>query len=110
MKTVNHTYTMHMNNISDYLVYVLDDNGDWGYSREGIGIFEGRVFVVDLNDTGEEVRRINFVEESMQVHDVLAAGKSTGRYIQCPAGTFYYNWDADGDVQIDNAFNMLVGI
>lgn len=110
MKTANHSYTMGLEAIYNHLIYKLEDDSDWGYLREGIGIFEGRVFLVDLDDSGEEVRKLHFVEEGMQVHDVLAAGKKSGRYTQCPSGTFYYNWELDGSEEVDAAFKLLVGI
>lgn len=99
-----------LDDLQDYLIYKLDDNGEWNYAREGIGIYEGRVFIVDLNDTGENDRQLHFVKEGMQVHQVLAAGKDTGRYWQAPSGTFYYNWDTDGDEKVNTAFRLLVGI
>jgi hypothetical protein len=101
---------MNLDDLQDNLIYKLSDNSDWEYTREGIGFYEGRVFIVDLNDTGEDDRQLHFVEEGLQVHQVLAAGKQTGRYWQDPSGVFYYNWDTDGDEKVNTAFRLLVGI
>jgi len=101
---------MNLDDLDEYLIYKLDDNGDWEYTREGIGRYEGRTFLVDLNDSGSEERELLFVKEGMQVDQVLAIGKKTGRYEQCPSGTFYYDWDNDGDHYIAEQFKQQVGI
>jgi hypothetical protein len=85
---------MNLERIYSHLIYQLEDNGDWEYTREGIGIYEGRVFVVDLDDSGEEVRELRFVKEGMQVDEVLWLGKKAGVYVQEPSGHFYYNLEA----------------
>ena len=101
---------MNLNCLPDHLVYTLNDNSDWEYTREGVGVYKGRVFVVDLNDTGERERQLHFVEEGLSVHDVIAVGVRTGRYGQCPAGSFYYDWDAADDEKVSVSFKLLVGI
>ena len=47
----------------------LMDDGDWEYVRMGVGVMNGRVFVVDLDDGGEEWREMNFVKEGLSVED-----------------------------------------
>lgn len=102
--------TLSLEELDAYVIYKLTDNGDWEYTREGIGIYCGRTFIVDLDDIGEEERDLIFVREGMQVHDVLAAGKASGRYAQDDSGTFYYNWGTDGNNSARAEFNKLVGI
>ena len=100
---------MNFEELDQHLICILEDNGDWEYTREGIGSINGRVFIVDLNDTGEEPE-LQFVKEGMQVHQVLAIGKNTGRYVQEESGTFYYDWDNDGDREITKSFCKQVGL
>ena len=56
----------------------LMDDGDWEYVRVGVGVMNGRVFVVDLDDGGEEWREMNFVKEGLSVEDVLRVGCEVG--------------------------------
>jgi len=101
---------MNLERIWNHLVVELEDNGDWEYTREGIGVYEGRVFLVDLDDSGESSRELLFVKEGLQVHQVLAIGKETGRYVQDEEGSFWYNWDIDGDKESARSFREQVGI
>ena len=101
---------MSLEDLESLVVYTLEDNGDWEYLREGIGIYQGRVFLVDLDDSGEEERKLLFVTEGMQIHEVLAIGKATGRYGQNPSGSFYYNWDKDGNKESVQSFCAQTGI
>ena len=101
---------MSLEDLDRCVVYTLEDNGDWEYLREGIGIYNRRVFIVDLDDTGEEERELRFVKEDLQIHQVLAIGKETGRYGQNPSGSFYYNWDKDGNKECIQSFCEQVGL
>jgi len=101
---------MNLDDLRKHVIYELEDDGDWGYTREGIGRYEGRTFLVDLDDSGEEERELLFVKEGMQIDQVLAIGKQTRRYNQCPSGTFFYSWDDDGDQEVVAKFKALVGI
>lgn len=101
---------MNLEDIESCIVYALNDNSEWEYTREGIGIYNGRVFLVDLDDTGEEERKLLFVKEGMQVHQVLAIGKATGRYEQEPSGKFWYNWNKDGNRDSVRAFCVQTGL
>lgn len=101
---------MKLKDIYKHLIYTLSDNGDWEYVREGIGSYNGQVFIVDLNDSGVNERDVLFVKDGMQVHEVLAAGKVTGVYEQSPSGKFYYNWECEGDKEAVSKFKTLVGL
>jgi len=101
---------MNLERIWSHLVVELEDNGDWEYTREGIGVYEGRVFLVDLDDSGESSRELLFVKEGLQIHQVLAIGKETGRYVQDEGGSFWYNWDNDGNSESAQSFREQVGI
>jgi hypothetical protein len=101
---------MNLENIEQYLIYTLSDNGEWEYTREGIGVYLDRTFIVDLDDTGEEERELQFCKEGVDVLAVLIAGKKTGRYEQCPSGTFYYNMNTDGDSDSEATFLSTLGI
>lgn len=60
----------------------LMDDGDWEYVRVGVGVMNGRVFVVDLDDSGEEFREMNFVKEVLSVEDVLRVGCEVGVLVE----------------------------
>ena len=104
---------MNIEEIAEYLVYSLDDNGDWEYTREGIGVYNGRTFIVDLDDTGEENRTLYFCRKGIDVKAVLETGVKFGRYEKGPDGTYYYNINTDsGEEQEYNeaAFRAALGM
>lgn len=103
-------FSLSLEELDAYVIYKLTDNGDWEYTREGIGIYRNRTFIVDLDDSGEDKYELIFVRDGMQVHDVLAAGKASGRYVQDDSGTIYYNWGTDGNESVRAEFKKLVGI
>ena len=52
----------------------LMDNGDWEYNRLGIGKTGKDWFLVDLDDTGEDKRVINFCKEGLNLNKILEIG------------------------------------
>jgi len=52
----------------------LMDNGDWEYDRLGIGKTGKDWFLVDLDDTGEDKRVINFCKEGLNLNKILEIG------------------------------------
>ena len=64
----------------------LMDDGDWEYVRMGVGVMNGKTFVVDLDDSGEEWREMNFVKEGLSVEDVLRIGCEVGVLVEIDWG------------------------
>lgn len=52
----------------------LMDNGDWEYDRMGIGKTGRSYFLVDLDDSGEEKRVMNFCKEGLTTCNILIEG------------------------------------
>ena len=52
----------------------LMDNGDWEYDRLGIGKTGKDWFLVDLDDTGESKRVMNFCKEGLDLDKILDIG------------------------------------
>ena len=52
----------------------LMDNGDWEYVRMGIGKIGRSSFLVDLDDSGEDKRVINFCKEGLTTKMILGYG------------------------------------
>jgi hypothetical protein len=62
----------------DLVEIVMMDDGDWEYNRVGIGEYNNRIFLVDLDDSGEESREMKFVKEGMSIGEVLKIGVECG--------------------------------
>ena len=73
----------------------LMDDGDWEYLRMGVGVMNERVFVVDLDDSGEEWREMKFVREGLSVDDVLRIGCEVGVFVEIDWG-----YDEDDKVRV----------
>lgn len=76
---------------------VLADNGDWEYDRVGIGMHNGKVFMVDLDDTGETWREMVYCENVKSVQEVLDIGVKHNVYIVENEDEYCVNWDMDGE-------------
>ena len=64
-----------LENDFDLLKVNMMDNGDWEYNRLGIGEdVDGKVFLVDTDDHGEEEVVMNFCKEGLTINDVLKIG------------------------------------
>jgi len=50
------------------------DNGDWEYDRIGVGINKGKVFFVDLDDSGEDWREVEYCDKVKSVKELLEIG------------------------------------
>jgi hypothetical protein len=82
----------------ELLKVTLMDNGDWEYDRMGLGVCEGRVFMVDLDDSGELIREMEYVKDGLSVQDVLKIGCDVGVIVQIDWGyderdLYRVNWD-----------------
>lgn len=68
----------------------LSDNGWWEYDRLGIGLNGERVFVVDLDDSGEEWREMVYCDKVKSVEEVLKIGVKYGVFEE-DDGEYYVN-------------------
>lgn len=64
----------------------LDDNGDWEYTRLGFGEDHVGLYMVDLDDTGEQFRDKVYINDKLSVSDVLAEGVECGVFEKYAAG------------------------
>lgn len=91
----------------------LMDDGDWEYTRTGIGEFNNRVFIVDLDDTGEQFREMIWVKNGLSVEDVLRIGVETGVFDKIDWGydeDDQYRERTDATPEQYNTFYQMIGI
>lgn len=72
----------------------LSDNGYWEYERMGIGMNKGRVFVVDLDDSGEQWREMMYCEYVKSIEECVKIGINY-KVIEYCDGELYYEWESD---------------
>ena len=97
-----------MNNFSDnkMLKVSLSDNGDWEYDRMGIGMNKGRVFIIDLDDSGEDWREMWYCDKVKSVKEVIKIGIECG-VIEEMDGEYYYEWEFEK--KDEEKFNDIIG-
>lgn len=71
----------------------LEDNGDWEYTRLGFGEDHIGLYIVDLDDTGEDLREKIYVNPKWSVQDVLKEGVEFGVFEKYEDGTYAYRMD-----------------
>jgi hypothetical protein len=98
-----------MNNFSDnkMLKVSLDDNGHWGYTRWGIGMNKGEVFIVDLDDSGETWREMWYCDDVCSVEEVVRIGIKCGVIKKYDDGELYCEWEST--VEDNEKFDKMVG-
>jgi hypothetical protein len=97
-----------VNNSSDMKMVkeVLCDNGDWEYDRMGIGMNKGRVFIVDLDDSGESWREMLYCDDVCSVEEVVRIGIKCN-VIEKYNDELYCEWESSKE---DNEkFDKMVG-
>ena len=56
------------------IVIEMMDNGDWEYDRIGVGVNKGKVFFVDLDDSGEDWREVEYCNKVKSIGRLLKIG------------------------------------
>jgi hypothetical protein len=56
------------------IVIDMMDNGDWEYDRIGVGVNRGKVFFVDLDDSGEDWREVEYCNKVKSIGRLLKIG------------------------------------
>lgn len=114
MKEINNKFYYDADDVQDLemVEVAMMDDSDWEYLRVGIGEMGGKVFVVDLDDSGEMLREMKFVKEGLSVDDVLKIGCEVGVFVEIDWGydeddKFRVSWEGEGDW---DEFNKRVGI
>lgn len=98
MKNKNGLVWMSLENEFNLIEKVLMDNGDWEYDRLGFGIdSEKKLFLVDLDDSGEEWRVVNYVKEGLSMEDILEEGVRCGVFEKIGWG-----YDEDDDYRVED--------
>lgn len=72
---------------------VFDDNGDWEYPRLGLGEDHIGLYLVDLDDTGEQFREKLYVNDTFSAQDVIKEGLTLGVFVKDDEGDIRYNMD-----------------
>ena len=97
-----------MNDSSDMKMVkeVLSDNGEWEYDRFGIGMNKDRVFIVDLDDSGETWREMLYCDDVCSVEEVIRIGIKCN-VIEKYDGKLYCEWESSKE---DNEkFEKMIG-
>jgi hypothetical protein len=88
-----------LENDFDLIKVNMMDNGDWEYTRLGIGEdVDGKVFLVDTDDHGEEEVVMNFCKEGLTIKDVLKIGVACNVFEKIDWG---YDEDDQHRVNVD---------
>jgi hypothetical protein len=98
-----------MNNSSDNKMVkeVLCDNGYWGYDRLGIGMNKGKVFIIDLDDSGEDWREMWYCDKVKSVEEVVKIGIECGVIEECDDGELYCEWESSEEE--NKKFDDMIG-
>ena len=78
---IKHSEQLDLNNAEQYeneVFQTFDDNGDWEYTRLGMGEDHIGLYLVDLDDTGERFREKLYVNDRFSAHDVIMEGLELG--------------------------------
>ena len=96
MKIKNNVEWFNINSVSDNrkLVISMMDDGDWEYDRLGIGKDEKGLFIVDLDDSGEEFRVVNRVKKDIDLDKLLKIG------CECKVWRDYKGYDSDDKYRV----------
>ena len=91
----------------------LMDNGDWEYDRMGIGMNKGKVFIVDLDDSGEDWREMLYCDKVKNVGEVIKIGIECGVIEKIDWGydendMYRYEWDLEK--KDEEKFNDKIGL
>lgn len=68
----------------------FDDNGGWGYTRLGLGEDRIGLYLVDLDDSGEQFREKLYVNDRFSAHDVIMEGLALNVFSES-GDEIYYN-------------------
>jgi hypothetical protein len=77
MKTANLLDIYNEKQCNEIFIHMAD-NGDWEYTRLGFGEDHVGMYLVDLDDSGEQFRDKLYINEKFSVQDVLAEGVDCG--------------------------------
>ena len=95
--------------------YTLMDNGDYEYTRLGIGEVNDKTFITDLENDMDEGNTV-WAKPGMSVEDVIKAGLKTGIFVVNPPEYRYteddiyrYNWVEDGQKSYHEFMTMVTG-
>jgi hypothetical protein len=69
----------------------FDDNGDWEYTRLGMGEDHIGLYLVDLDDSGERFREKLYINDSFSAHDVIMEGLSLNVFEKYEKDDIRYN-------------------
>ena len=70
---------------------MFDDNGDWEYTRIGMGEDHIGLYLVDLEDSGENLREKIYVNDRFSAHDVIMEGLAMNVFEKYDKDDIRYN-------------------
>ena len=86
----------------------IEDNGDWGYLRWGMGKDQKGLYLVDLDDTGELRREKIRIRKELSAEEVIKKGAELGIFdidgINTSVGV-RLNWESE--VRMKELINLV---
>ena len=96
MKKKNNCDWICLESESDMIDIEMMDNGYWEYVRLGIGVNDGKVFMVDLDDIGEDYRRLEYCDKVGSVEELIDKGIKKG--VECFVGKHQKRFNAEQQI------------
>jgi len=94
----------------DLIDVSMMDNGDWEYTRCGVGMIDGRVFMVDLDDNGEVWSEIGWCDNVKSVEELLEVGVRYKVFDLIDWGydeEDRYRWNVEEEVDMDGFYREV---
>ncbi len=76
------------------ILVTLDDNSDWEYTRLGFGEDHNGLYMVDLDDSGENLREKIYVNPGHSLMDIMYEGVARDIFEEYEDGSFAMNFNA----------------
>ena len=96
---ITHSEMLDLNNDEQYsneIFQTFEDNGDWEYTRLGLGEDHIGLYLVDLDDTGDQFREKLYVDDTtFSASDVIAEGLYLGVFERDDSDVVRYNLNGE---------------
>jgi hypothetical protein len=95
---MNNSEMLDLTNEEQYereIFQVFADNGDWEYTRLGMGEDHVGLYLVDLEDGGEFFTKKHYINDSFSAHDVIMEGLALNVFVKYEKDDIRYNIEND---------------
>lgn len=109
MKTTSNLLDVYSDQYNEVFL-TLEDNGDWEYTRLGFGEDHVGLYLVDLDDSGEQFRDKLYINELFSVQDVLAEGVDCGVFEKYEDGDLRGTHGVRVDADAEDLWTLLMRV